>query len=515
MKVFLCTNIFKVSAYADDVIIMVNGQRDINQMEGIIQDFGVISAARVNWEKSEALAIGKWEQGLPVLPDRITWKKGGLKYLGVYLGDAITQQKNWDGVVERMVGRLAKWKWIHSQLSFRGRVLIVNNLVSSILWHKLFCVDPPVGLLSQLQRIFVDFFWDRLHWIPQGVLFLPKDEGGQGLVHLPSRMAAFRLQFIQRFLTGPDDLVWRNLTKVILQRVEGLGLDAGLFFMDYRKLNLNNISPFYCGLFKMWGLFTFKRMDNSDSLFWLLEEPLVKGARLDVTDEVPGLSQKLCASGTVKLGRIVSVAGPDLSDVTAVALMLGQRSIRHTGTIVEKWRKKLTDVEIALLKDFGKGLEVPDKKDPVPKFKITPDLKDMSGPLLDLHGLKDLDLDIVEGKVFYQCCVKVFNRVSLNGRVDTVWKEKLGMGEKAKPFWRVFYKPPLIKKSGDLQWRILHCSVAVNAFISVINPSFNDKCVFCGLRETVFHCFLECVRLKSLFVLLSQVFSKLGEKSWY
>lgn len=87
-------NIFQVSAYADDVIIMVNGQRDINHMEGIIRDFGVISAAKVNWEKSGALAIGKWEQGLPVLPDRITWKKGGLKYLGVYLGDAITQQKN-------------------------------------------------------------------------------------------------------------------------------------------------------------------------------------------------------------------------------------------------------------------------------------------------------------------------------------------------------------------------------------------------------------------------------------
>lgn len=96
-------------------------------------------------------------------------------------------------------------------------MLVVNNLVASILWHKLFCVDPPIGLLSQLQRIFVDF-WDRLHWIPQSVLFLPKDEGGQGLVHLPSRMATFRLQFIQRFLTGPDDLVWRNLTKVILQR---------------------------------------------------------------------------------------------------------------------------------------------------------------------------------------------------------------------------------------------------------------------------------------------------------
>ncbi|KAI3364782.1 hypothetical protein L3Q82_000910 [Scortum barcoo] len=46
---------------------------------------------------------------------------------------------------------------------------------------------PPSNLLSRVQAILVNFFWDRLHWLPQAVLFLPKEEGGQGLVHLASR----------------------------------------------------------------------------------------------------------------------------------------------------------------------------------------------------------------------------------------------------------------------------------------------------------------------------------------
>jgi len=50
-----------------------------------------------------------------------------------------------------------------------------------------------------------------------------------------------------------------------------------------------------------------------------------------------------------------------------------------------------------------------------------------------------------------------------------VWRDKLGLTEDKKPVWRVLYKPPLTKRSGDLQWRILHGAVAVNAFISVIN----------------------------------------------
>ncbi|KAI3376771.1 hypothetical protein L3Q82_000367 [Scortum barcoo] len=79
---------------------------------------------------------------------------------------------------------------------------------------------PPSNLLSRVQAILVNFFWDRLHWLPQAVLFLPKEEGGQGLVHLASRGAAFRLQFIQRLLYGPQDLVWRPLAQLTLRSVD-------------------------------------------------------------------------------------------------------------------------------------------------------------------------------------------------------------------------------------------------------------------------------------------------------
>lgn len=51
------------------------------------------------------MAVGKWEQGLPNLPGGMIWKKGGIKYLGIYLGDATSQKKNWDGLVEKNGGQ--------------------------------------------------------------------------------------------------------------------------------------------------------------------------------------------------------------------------------------------------------------------------------------------------------------------------------------------------------------------------------------------------------------------------
>ncbi|KAI3357946.1 hypothetical protein L3Q82_016322 [Scortum barcoo] len=90
----------------------------------------------------------------------------------------------------------------------------------------------PVSLLCTDYKILSKVLACRLR---ESVLFLPKEEGGQGLVHLASRGAAFRLQFIQRLLSGPKDLVWRPLAYCILQRVGGLGLSASLFLMDWKK----------------------------------------------------------------------------------------------------------------------------------------------------------------------------------------------------------------------------------------------------------------------------------------
>lgn len=109
---------------------------------------------------------------------------------------------------------------------------MLNNLVASLLWHCLVCVDPPSGLLAQIQAKMVNFFWDHLYWVPQGVLFLSREKEGQGLIHFTSRTATFRLQFVQRFLTGLSYLMWREVASCILRRANNLGLDIALLLTD-------------------------------------------------------------------------------------------------------------------------------------------------------------------------------------------------------------------------------------------------------------------------------------------
>lgn len=191
--------------------------------------------------------------------------------------------------------------------------------------------------------------------------------------------------------------------------------------MNFKNVNVCNLSTFYQSLLKVWDLFIWQRAEFADSLHWLLEEPLINGARLDVQDSsTPGLTQLLCSTGNTTLRRIIDAAGPRLDNAQAVASLLGLRSVRHTSNILNMWHKRLTEEEQTLLQDYCSGLELPDMDD------------------------------------------------------------RFG-------------------------------AVSVNAFISVINPDVSHVCSFCGLTETIFHCFTKCKRLENLFELLENVFNSFNE----
>ena len=495
-----------LSAYADDLIVFTKNQREIDILENIINDFTVLSAARVNWEKSEALAVGDWSDGLPVLPRSLSWKREGLKYLGIFLGNEAVMRKNWEAVLEKAEGKMKKWRWLLPQMSYRGRVLILNNLVASLLWHRLSCVDPPSGLLAEIQKKMVDFFWGGLHWVPQGVLYLPREEGGQGLIHLASRTATFRIQFIKRYLTGPTDLVWRNVTSCILRHASKVGLDTALFLTDSKFLKLNGFPPFYQGVFKSWALFNRNVSENINSLHWLLKEPLIHGSRLDICTMTPGLLTTLYKAKTVSLQQLVEAAGPELTGAAGLGSLLGVRSVRVAQQLLELWRRRLSETEKSLLIKHSRGEAMPDPTDPFPDIILSPELGEESGPLLAVSSPGKLSLHRVDKTTIYRMVTKVLNKKGLSGRPPTVWSKRPGW-DGARPEWRVIYKPPLKKQTADLQWRILHGAIASNAFITVLNPAVSNQCPFCGLRETVFHVFTECPRLARFFSFLTLVFS--------
>ncbi|KAK3529400.1 hypothetical protein QTP70_031142, partial [Hemibagrus guttatus] len=262
-----------------------------------------------------------------------------------------------------------------------------------------------------------------------------KEEGGQGVVQLSSRAAAFRLQFIQRLLTGPRDLVWRAAASGLLHTVKGLGLDRALFLMDTKKLDISGFPMFYRGLFKIWNVFK-KQNKGCRSVHWLLEEPLVYGGRLDISGvTVPALSRTFVSSGIVTLRELVNVAGSDLSRAEDLAARMGLRSRRVVNQLLHRWRSALISEERVQLMDYQHTETGPAEDESFPRLNIAPDLDGCAGPLLECRSKGEMDFGSVSGKLLYRARVKVLNKKKLSGRVDTPWRNVLGFNDDVKPEW--------------------------------------------------------------------------------
>ena len=143
-----------LSAYADDFFVAIREDSDVQTLTHIVELYGKIPSSKLNWAKSNALIVEKWQRERPKLPEWLSWATNGIKYLGFHLGDESMVIKNWEGVVERMQGTFKKWRWVLPRLSFRGHTIIANNLVAPVLWHRLSVLDPQPVFQQGLRALF-------------------------------------------------------------------------------------------------------------------------------------------------------------------------------------------------------------------------------------------------------------------------------------------------------------------------------------------------------------------------
>ncbi|CAM4547490.1 unnamed protein product [Lepidochelys olivacea] len=158
-----------LSAYADDVLLVVQDPGDLARVEACQAIYSAASSARVNWIKSSGLVVGDWRQvsSLPPALQTIRWSAGPLLYLGVYLSATHpSPPENWQNLEGGVIERIRRWTRLLRCLSLRGRALVLNQLVLSTLWYRLNTLAPAPGFLTHLRRLILEFFWSGMHWAP-------------------------------------------------------------------------------------------------------------------------------------------------------------------------------------------------------------------------------------------------------------------------------------------------------------------------------------------------------------
>ena len=58
--------------------------------------------------------------------------------------------------------------------------------------------------------------------------------------------------------------------------------------------------------------------------------------------------------------------------------------------------------------------------------------------------------------------------------------------------WKGLYKLSVPKRSGNLQWKVLHGDLATSSWLARVDPGVGQGRPFCVMNETVHHVFSVC-----------------------
>ena len=81
----------KVSAYTDDITVLVFRLLDIKAVKKAVARYEQIAGAKIN--KSEGLRLGAWMGGVP-LPGLFCWSDGPIRILGLWFGPGFQLERN-------------------------------------------------------------------------------------------------------------------------------------------------------------------------------------------------------------------------------------------------------------------------------------------------------------------------------------------------------------------------------------------------------------------------------------
>ena len=122
----------------------------------------------------------------------------GFKYLGYYIKPLGCRVCDWNWMVQKYEKRICLWT--HKLLSFGGRLILVQSVLSSIPVYWLGLAPILASVLHKLRSIMFGFLWGstknnrRYHLVNWKSLSWPKEYEGWGIKNLNWFSIALRLK---------------------------------------------------------------------------------------------------------------------------------------------------------------------------------------------------------------------------------------------------------------------------------------------------------------------------------
>ncbi|CAJ2652296.1 unnamed protein product [Trifolium pratense] len=184
---------FHTLQFADDTIIVGEGNWDnLWTIKTVLRSFELVSGLKVNFFKSKLYGINLDDSFLRASSSFLHCGVDSIpfRFLGIPVGANPRRKATWLPIIDSMKKRLGVWN--SRLLSIRGRVTLINSVLSSLPLYFFSFFKAPVCVLKEMVSIQRNFLWgggmdrSKICWVSWDSICQPKDKGGLGIKNLES-----------------------------------------------------------------------------------------------------------------------------------------------------------------------------------------------------------------------------------------------------------------------------------------------------------------------------------------
>lgn len=151
---------FKLSLFADDLTGFARDRASMLKMIDHIQDFQAQSGLKINKQKSKIMpAVGGSVSDSHLRDIEVC---DAFQTLGVWFSNNPTQsfnyERNFELIIDKMKACCSSWS-SHS-LSLKGKVTVVNTLITSRIQYMCSSIHTPKRVLEEVRSQITQFVWN-------------------------------------------------------------------------------------------------------------------------------------------------------------------------------------------------------------------------------------------------------------------------------------------------------------------------------------------------------------------
>ena len=264
------------SHYSDDAVIKITQNRCFKEVYKDLQEYEMATGARINFEKSKGLWLGKWKSRtddpfLDLYSDpnkRIKWTNGNVKYLGIYVGNTSPALQTFTEIIPKIIRGLNFWKPLKLPILAKARVIEIYH--ASKLWYAANFYAIPAALEKEIDDAFVEFliYPKTQRQTRRKEMEKLREFGGIKLMNTKLKSETPKAHWLIRMITDSELRFHRQIFNEIigLQKGQLTGDDVIFAEASYVKKHLKTDNAFYKEAFgAIAKLYTFKCTDNIEN----------------------------------------------------------------------------------------------------------------------------------------------------------------------------------------------------------------------------------------------------------